>query len=54
METVQSKHKSYVNQKRKFLEFAEKDYVFLKVTPTTEVKRTIKSNKLIPKFIGPY
>jgi len=35
------------------LEFTTGEHVFLRVTPTTGVKRAIKSRKLSPKFVGP-
>ena len=50
----QSRHKSYVDQRRRRLEFAAGDHVFLRITPTTSVGRAIRSRKLSPKFIGPY
>ena len=54
MLTAQSRQKSYADQRRKPLEFEEGDHVFLKVTPTTGVGRTIKAKKLNPRYIGPF
>lgn len=54
MKTSHKRWKSYANRRRKPLEFQEGDNVFLRVTPTTGVGRALKSNKLTPKFIGPY
>jgi len=54
MRATQSRQKSYADKKRRPLEFDEGDHVFLRVTPTTEVGRVLKSRKLIPRFIGPY
>jgi len=54
MKTSQSRQKSYADQRRRSLEFAAGDHVFLRITPTTGVGRAIRSRKLSPKFIGPY
>jgi len=54
METSQSRQKSYADQRRRPLEFAAGDHVFLRITHTTGVGRTIRSRKLSPKFIGLY
>jgi len=54
MKASLSRQKSYVNQRRRPLEFSVGDHVFLKVTPTTSVGRAIRSRKLSPKFIGSY
>jgi len=54
MKATQSRRKSYYDNRGKPFEFQEGDRVFLKVTPTTGVGRAMKSQKLIPKFIGPY
>lgn len=54
MKTTQSRHKSYADQWRRALKFQEDDHVFLRVTSTTGVSRTLRSKKLPPKFIGPY
>ncbi|XP_015948974.1 uncharacterized protein LOC107473892 [Arachis duranensis] len=51
---AQSCQKSYVDQRRKPLEFEEGEHVFLKVTPTTGVGRAIKTKKLNPRYIGPF
>ncbi|BAT75757.1 hypothetical protein VIGAN_07025100, partial [Vigna angularis var. angularis] len=50
----QSRQKSYADQRRRPLEFAAGDHVFLRVTSTTGVGRALRSRKLSPKFIGPY
>nr|KYP37404.1 Retrotransposable element Tf2 [Cajanus cajan] len=54
MKTAQSMQKSYVDKRQKPLEFAEGEHVFLKVTPTSGVGRTLKARKLTPRFVGPY
>nr|KYP39704.1 Retrotransposable element Tf2 [Cajanus cajan] len=51
---TQSKQKSYADKRRRPLKFQESDHVFLKFTPTTSIGRVMKSNKLTPRFIGPY
>jgi len=54
LRATQSRQKSYVDKKRRPLEFLKGDHVFLKVTPTTGIGRVMKSKKLTPRFIGPY
>jgi len=54
MKAYQSRQKSYADQRKKPLEFAARDHVFMRVTPTKGVVRAIKSRKLSPKFFGPY
>ncbi|XP_052109236.1 uncharacterized protein LOC127741220 [Arachis duranensis] len=51
---VQSRQKSYTDQRRKPLEFEEGEHVLLKVTPTTRVGRAINTKKLNPRYIGPF
>ncbi|XP_072054298.1 uncharacterized protein [Arachis hypogaea] len=48
---VQSRQKSYADQRRKPLEFEEGDHVFLRVITTTDVGRAIKTKKLNPRYI---
>lgn len=54
MKTSHGRQKSYADNRRRELEFAPGDHVFLRVTSTTGVGRAIKSKKLTPKFIGPH
>ncbi|XP_019231968.1 PREDICTED: uncharacterized protein LOC109212750 [Nicotiana attenuata] len=51
---AQSRQKSYVNNRRRDLEFWVDDWVFLKVSPMKGVMRFGKKGKLSPRYIGPY
>ena len=52
--TTQSRQKSYVDVRRRPLEFEVDDHVFLKVMPKREVIRFGKRRKLSPRFIRPF
>ncbi|XP_030509007.2 uncharacterized protein LOC115723664 [Cannabis sativa] len=54
MVTAQSRQKSYANAKRKNVEFAVGDKVFLRVSPMKGVMPFGKRGKLSPRFIGPF
>ena len=54
MQASQSRQKAYADRRRRPLEFAARDHVFLRVTRTTGVRKAIGSRKLSPKFLGPY
>ncbi|XP_073017877.1 uncharacterized protein [Primulina eburnea] len=54
MRTAQSRQKSYADQRRRDLEFAVGDHVFVKVAPMKGVMRFRKKGKLSPRFIGPF
>ena len=54
IKTAQDRQKSYVDNRRKDLEFEVGDMVFLKVTPWKRVIRFGKRGKLSPRYIGPY
>ena len=51
---AQIRQKSYVDRRRRPLEFEVGDHVFLKVTPKRGVIRFGKRGKLLPRFIGPF
>ncbi|XP_052726211.1 uncharacterized protein LOC128194684 [Vigna angularis] len=46
--------KSYADKRRRPLEFAAGDHVFLRLNPIIGVGRAVRPKKLSPKFIGPY
>ena len=52
--TAQSLQKSYVDVRRRPLEFEVGDHVFLKVMPKREMVRFGKRGKLSPRFIEPF
>ncbi|XP_074293506.1 uncharacterized protein LOC141620568 [Silene latifolia] len=54
MRIAQSRQKSYVDPKRRQVEFKVGDSVFLKVSPTKGVIRSGKQRKLRPRYIGPF
>ncbi|XP_015950029.1 uncharacterized protein LOC107474896 [Arachis duranensis] len=51
---AQSRQKSYADQRWKPLEFEEGEHVFLKVTLTTGIGKSIKTKKLNPRYIRPF
>nr|GFA07744.1 reverse transcriptase domain-containing protein [Tanacetum cinerariifolium] len=54
LKAVRDHQKSYVDKRRKHLEFSIGDYVLLKVSPWKGVVRFRKKGKLAPRFIGPF
>ena len=54
LETAQSRQVSYADKRRRHVEFAVGDFVFLKVSPTKGVRRFGKKGKLDPRFVGPF
>lgn len=54
LKIAQSRQKSYVDKRRKDLEFEEGDHVFLRVSPWKGVMRFGKKGKLSPRYIGPF
>ena len=50
----QSRHKSYIDKRRRPLEFQVGDKVFPKVSPTKGIRRLGVQGKLSPRHIGPY
>ena len=51
---AQSIQKSYADNRRRDLEFAKGDFVFLKVSPCKGIFRFSKKGKLSPRYIGPF
>ncbi|KAA3483481.1 DNA/RNA polymerases superfamily protein [Gossypium australe] len=54
LKEASDRQKSYFDLKRKDIEFAVGDKVFLKVSPWKKVLRFGRKGKLSPRFIGPY
>ena len=54
LKVVADRKKSYVDLKRKDIQYEIGEKVFLKVSPWKKVMRFGKKGKLSPKFIGPY
>ncbi|GAU51456.1 hypothetical protein TSUD_413530 [Trifolium subterraneum] len=54
MRVAQSRQKSYVDRRRRPIEFDEGDHVFLRVTPKLGLRGVFKTKKLAPRYIGPY
>ncbi|WMV09622.1 hypothetical protein MTR67_003007 [Solanum verrucosum] len=54
LKTAQSRQKSYIDVRRRELEFEVDDWVYLKVSPMKGDMRFGKNEKLSPLYIGPY
>jgi hypothetical protein len=54
LKAAQSRQKSYVDTRRRDLEFKIGDYVYLKVSPMRGVKRFSVKGKLSPRYVGPF
>ena len=54
LKAAQDRQKSYVDKRRKGLEFEVEDRVFLKLSPWKGVVRFGKRRKLSPHYIGPF
>ncbi|KAG8503406.1 hypothetical protein CXB51_001385 [Gossypium anomalum] len=54
LKEASDRKKSYADLKRKEIEFAVGDMVFLKVSPWKKILRFGRKGKLSPRFIGPY
>nr|GEU47258.1 putative reverse transcriptase domain-containing protein [Tanacetum cinerariifolium] len=54
LKAARNRQKSYVDKRRKPLEFSVGDYVLLKVSPWKGVVRFGKKEKLVPIFVGPF
>ena len=54
LKSAQSRQKAYADKRRRPLEFAAGDYVYLKVSPLRGVHRFGVHGKLAPRYVGPY
>ena len=54
LKTTYCRKKSYVDNRRRGLEFEVGYMVYLKIPPMKGVKRLCKKGKLIPRYVGPY
>ncbi|GJZ70599.1 putative reverse transcriptase domain-containing protein [Tanacetum coccineum] len=54
LKTARSRQKSYIDKRRKPLEFEVGDRVLLKVSPWKGVVRFGKKGKLAPRYVGPF
>ncbi|GJW85770.1 putative reverse transcriptase domain-containing protein [Tanacetum coccineum] len=54
LKAARDRQKSYVDKRRKPLEFSVCDYVLLKVSPWKGVVLFWKKGKLTPRFVGPF
>jgi hypothetical protein len=54
MKLVQSRQKSYADNRRRELRFHVGNFVYLKVSPTRGLHRFKIRGKLAPRYIGPF
>jgi hypothetical protein len=54
LKIAQSRQKSYVDKKRRYLSFEVGDFVYLKVSPMRGTRRFKVKGKLAPRYVGPF
>jgi len=54
LEAAQAHQKSYADKRRKPIEFAVDDHMYIKVSPMKGVQRFGVKRKLAPRYVGPY
>jgi hypothetical protein len=54
LRVMQSRQKSYADQRRREMSFEVGDFVSLKVSPVRDLRRFKVRGKLAPRFIGPF
>jgi hypothetical protein len=54
LRVAQTRQKSYADNRRRPLEFEERDHVYLKVSPLCGMRRFKVKGKLFPHLIGPF
>jgi hypothetical protein len=53
LKVVQSKHKSYVDHRRRNISFEVRDFIYRNVSPMRGLHQFKVQGKLAPRFIGP-
>jgi hypothetical protein len=54
LRVTQTRQKSYANNRRRPLEFEERNHVYLKVSPLRGMRKFKVKGKLSPHYIGPF
>jgi hypothetical protein len=54
LRVAQTRQKSYADNRRRPLEFEERNHVYLKVSPLRGMRRFKVKGKLSPRYIGPF
>ena len=54
MAAAQARQKSYVDRRRKPIEFKVGDFVYLNVSPMKSVQHFGVKRKLAPRYVGPF
>jgi hypothetical protein len=54
LKAAQSRQKSYIDIRRRPLQFQVGDFVYLRVSPTRGIQRFGVKEKLAPRYIGPF
>jgi hypothetical protein len=54
LRVAQTRQKNYVNNRRRPLEFEERNHMYLKVSPLRGMRRFKVKRKLSPRYIGPF
>jgi hypothetical protein len=54
LKLAQSRQKSYVDNRRRELRFQFGDFVYIKVSPMSRLRRFKIRDKLAPRYIGPF
>jgi hypothetical protein len=54
LRVAQTRQKSYADNRRRPLEFEERNHAYLKVSPLRGMRRFKVKGKLSPRYIGPF
>jgi hypothetical protein len=54
LKVAQSRQKSYVDKRRRYLSFEVDDFIYLKVSPMRGTQRFMVKRKLALRYVGPF